>query len=276
MNSKLLPLSSSALRRELSARNLQRAASFVHEASFGRVASVVYGEAEDGTHGNFLPAVYRRIVARPEWRKRLSKVYTGSAWIARAQDRERRELECCTSSDALLMNVFCYPGVLRRAGFRALLGVERNVEVEFGVRADLPMRGGEKDRTEIDLRLASLIVESKLSETGFGTASRDRLMRYSEIETVFDVDALPWGARTVAGYQLVRGALAAFHGGGRYLLLCDGRRMDLQEQWLRVIRAIHTSELRSRMVLLSWQELAATLPATLRAFLEGKYGIVAG
>ena len=128
------------------------------------------------------PGSYRRILANELWRKRLEKVYTGSGWIARAHDTKRAELDCCASSDALLMNVFCYPRVLWRGELCALLGTERGLAAEFGVRAELPMRRSEVDRTELDLRLGELLVESKLSETGFGTASRERLLRYLDVE----------------------------------------------------------------------------------------------
>ena len=37
----------------------------------------------------------------------------------------------------------------------------------------------------------------------------------------FVLDDLPWGARGVSGYQIIRGALAAQATGGRFLLLCD-------------------------------------------------------
>ena len=268
-------LSAGALRREVSARNRELASEFSHEKSYGASATVIYAEAEDGSHGNFLPAVYRRIAADPEWSRRLQKTYTGSAWIARSEDRQRRELECCTSSDALLMNVFCHPRVLHRREVCSLLGISAGARAEFGVRSLLPMRGGEIDRTELDLRLGALMVESKLTEGGFGTASRDRVSRYLHVDSVFDPDALSWGPRGLAGYQLVRGALAAFQSDGRYMLLWDQRRADLREQWFAVLKAIRSSEVRSRMVLLSWQELAACLPGTLQHFLSSRYGIVA-
>lgn len=275
MRERVTGVSAVTLRRELSARNLARAAGFDHETSYGQVASVVYREEAEGTHGNFLPGVYQRILANPAWKRRLNKVYTGSAWIARAKDRSRAELECCTSSDALLMNIFCYPRVLHGSKLCGLLGVEVGLIPQFGVRAGLMMRGGETDRTEFDLQLGELLIESKLSESGFGRASRERLLRYDGVAEVFDLEALPWGPRGVAGYQIIRGAVCAVANERRYLLLVDRRRTDLQEQWLRVLRAMHSSAMRSRMLLLTWQELATTLPKTIRDFLASKYGIEA-
>ncbi len=274
--------SAGALRAEISARNLRRAeglaaARLAHETTFGRVAHVIYAASEAGEHGNFLPGVYRRIVAHPEWARRLEKTYTASARVPRASDRRRGELECATSSDALLMNVFCSPGVLRRTALCVLLGIEPRLQPEFGVRALLPMRGGEVDRTELDMRLGGLLVEAKLTEGGFGTASRDRLLRYPGVAEVFEVEELPWGARGVARYQVIRGVLAALAcgiPGARFALLCDGRRADLVELWFRVLRAVRSAEVRSRMQLCTWQEIARTLPPSLRKFLAEKYGIV--
>lgn len=175
------------------------------------------------------------------------------------------------------MNVFCYPGVLARPGVCALLGIAPGGRPQFGVRAGLPMAGGEVDRTELDMVLGDsecpLLVEAKLTEGGFGRASRERLLRYASVEDVFDPEMLPWGAAGVRGYQVVRGVLAACQREGRFLLLFDGRRADLKELWFFVLRAVRLADVRSRMMLLSWQELAAALPPAVRDFLRFKYGI---
>lgn len=268
-------LSSAELRRDLSGRNSLRAQAHSHELTYSRTPSVIYGPSEEGCHGNFIQASYRRILARPEWRRRLEKSYTGSKLIPRSQDRQRGELECATSSDALLMNIFCFPGLLHRRAVCSLLAVPLGSVPEFGIRTMLPMKRGEIDRTEIDMRLGDLLVEAKLTESGFGTASRERLFRYETVEDVFEIDALPRRREAFAEYQLVRGVLAARHANSRYAMLCDARRADLREAWFRVLQAVRSSELRSRMTLLHWQELASVTPRSLRIFLDNKYGIVA-
>ena len=273
-------LTASALRRELSSRNLCRAAAHPHELTFGAVPSVVYtpGEAS-ALHGNFLPASYRRILANAEWSRRLAKSYSGSARIPRRGDRvHRAELDCAASSDALLMNLFCYPGVLRRPALCALLGVAPGVRPRFGARPEIALRPGCRslpDRTEVDLLLGDLLIEAKLTETGFGQARPALLTRYLAFETVFDPEEL---CRTASGsfahYQLLRGALAAEGTEGRFGLLCDARRPDLPQAWFAVLRAIRSADLRSRLTLVTWQELAAAVPAVPRHFLAEKYGIV--
>lgn len=268
-------LSPGALRREIYARQALRDAALPVEQTYSRNPSVVYAANDAGGHGNFLEASYRRICADAAWSARLEKRYTADARLPRAQDRWRGELECANSSDALLMNVFCYPRLLHRPAVCGLLGIDAGLRAEFGVRAKLEMRGGETDRTELDLCLGDLAVEAKLTETGFGTASRERALRYRALREVFEEEDLPWGARGLAGYQLVRGVLAAYESERRFLLLCDARRTDLPEMWFRVLRAVRSSHVRSRMALLTWQELAGAAPATVAGFLAVKYGIAA-
>lgn len=271
-----ITLSPGALRREVSARNLQRAAGgLLHEETCGDTPCVLFLPDDAAGHGNFLAASYRRILANPGWRARLNKAYTSSRRVPRSQDRRRAELDCATSSDALLMNVFCHPGLTRRPAVCRMLGHQVSDRPEFGVRAMLPMRGGEIDRTEIDMRLGSLLVEAKLTEGGFGTATRPRLLRYEGVEEHFDLDQLPRGRAGFSGWQLIRGVLAALHHDARYVVLCDARRPDLLEQCFRVMTAIRSFQARSRMAVLTWQELASTVSPSVADFLAAKYGILA-
>ncbi len=265
-------LNSAALRREISARNLLLAEGLAHESTFGVTPSVLYQDA-DGGHGNFLPASYRRICAHPEWKRRLLKRYSSSRRVARSLDRTRRELDCANSSDALLMNVFCYPGVLKRKQVCDLLGIEHGLNPEFGVRPNAPLINGHVDRTEVDMSVGELFVEAKLTESGFQSARRDLVCRYADFEAVFETEDLPSSNGKYYSYQLIRGVIAAHHRQRRFVVLCDGRRADLVEAWYHVLRAVRSAELRSRLALLTWQELAATLPGTLQTFLRDKYGI---
>jgi hypothetical protein len=265
-------LSSAQLRRELGARNLERAQAIVHEATYGSIPSVLYQDV-NGEHGNFLPASYRRICASPDWSRRLKKCYTSSKRLARLSDRTRRELDCATSSDALLMNIFCYPGVTARKPFCALLGTEPGLRPQFGVKPGTPLISGRADQTEIDMSLGHLFVEAKLTESGFQATRDDLVFRYRDLGAVFDVDELPVSHGAHHSYQLIRGVLAAHHRQRSFLVLCDARRPDLSEAWYRVLRAVRSCDLRSRLAILTWQELSRVLPKTLQTFLWGKYSI---
>ncbi len=265
-------LSSNALRRELSQRNGERAQGYEHELSYGAVPSVIYRE-EEGGHGNFIPASFRAICAHAEWRKRLDKHYTGGRWVPRSKERPRRELDCANSSDALLMNVFCYPRVLQRPQLCALLGVESGLFPEFGFRPRIPLLNGRGDRTEVDMRIGDLLVEAKLTEGAYQPAPARLLERYRDFEEVFDAEELRAG-NGFRGYQVVRGALAAYAAECSFVLLCDERRRDLVEGWFDVVKAVRSYSFRNRLKLLTWQEVAAAVPRSLQKFLAEKYGIV--
>jgi len=265
--------SADALRWEISQRNLERAGGFAHEVTCGDLPSVLYQEQER-QHGNFLAASYRRICARPDWRRRLAKSYTAGQQLARSWERTRRELDCANSSDALLMNVFCYPRLLRRPALCAVLGVEPGLRPQFGFRPRIPFSNGNADRTEMDMKLGDLLVEAKLTEGSFQSASLRLLARYRDVDEVFDRAELPATGETFESYQLIRGVLAAYCRDCSFIVLCDGRRADLIEKWFRILRAVRESSLRSRLAILTWQELAEALPKELRIFLAAKYGIV--
>lgn len=243
-----------------------------HEVSWTS-ASVVF-EEQDGVHGNFTPAAWKRIQANPMWQKRLAKAYTASRFIPRANDRRRAELDCATSSDALLMNIFCYPRVLHRPRFCAMLDIEAGLEPEFGFRPAIPLGHGKSARTEIDMRLGNLLVEAKLTESDFQRAPERLFHRYREVDEVFDTERLPIAGGQVQSWQLIRGVLAAHAQGCSFRVLCDRRRPDLIDLWFEVIRAVADASLRTRLGILTWQELSTELPETLQLFLEEKYGIV--
>jgi hypothetical protein len=260
---------------ELSVRSLKYVArhGYLHERTDGVIPSILFGCDEEGRHGNFHAASYERIRGVPAWAKRLEKVHTG---YRRARVRANwcwKELDCSNSSDALLMNIFCYPGLTGGKAMRALLGNDSSELPEFGVKPRTPLSNGRYDCTEIDMRLGSLLVEAKLTESNFQVADTRLVRRYRDIEEVFDVDELPVRKGRYVGYQLIRGALAAYASGGSFCVFCDARRPDLAEAWYAILRAVRRSELRCRLKLLTWQELSGAVPAELQEFLEAKYGI---
>jgi len=265
-------LSSTELRREISARNQLQGVELDREVSYGVSQSVIFREAEGG-HGNFLPGAWARIVANPAWKQRLTKSYTASRYVPRAGDRKRYELECASSSDALLMNVFCYPGVLRNARVCGLLGIEPGLRPMFGFRPEIPLKNGRLDRTEMDMRLGGLLVEAKLTEGDFQRAPVRLVERYRDVEDVFDPDRLPLGEGVVQSYQLIRCVLAAHANEASFVVISDRRRPDLAERWFEVMLAVKDAALRTRLGLVTWQEIAAVLPARVQRFLADKYGI---
>ena len=263
------------LRTELSLRGMRFAAArgLVYERTDGAVPSIIFARGEDGGHGNFHPRAYEAICARPEWKRRLEKVHTAHKRVRARADWRWMELDCANSSDALLMNVFCYPGVMECAGLRATLGTAVNAVAEFGVKPRTPLKKGKRDNTEVDMRVGDLLLEAKLTESDFQVAKLGLVQRYRDFEEVFDGSELPVRGDRVMGYQLIRGTLAAFASGGSFCVLCDARRPELVETWYAVMRAVRSFELRWRLKLLTWQELAGVVPRELREFLAEKYGI---
>jgi len=318
------------LRQEIAECNRQYAAGRCHVESVGGESVIVYAPQMDPDgrmiHGNFFNAAYEAIAAQPDWVKRLNKVHTGGRGLPKLLDepgRKWKELDSCMSSDALLMNVFCAPGVAESGNVRRMLGMETQGEPVFGWKARVPLKNGLTDRTEVDMRWDGLLVEAKLTELDFQVRASAVVEAYRDFETVFDRELLPhveirearrraatempeeftqeWEPGTedseiareyqaeiaarawrttsakagYAGYQLIRNVLAAHATGCSFCVIHDERRPDLREAWFTVLRAVRDAEMKTRLKVLTWQELAAVLPRELREFLEVKYGIVA-
>jgi len=323
----------SELRRELGMRNRLWARQRAHVESYGNPPVIVYSP-ENGCHGNFFNPAYAAILARPEWMRRFDKIHTGGRTLPKVESGRRwRELDSSMSSDALLMNIFCTPGVAESLAVRQILGVDEEAPPVFGWKARVPLSNGRFDRTEVDMRLGSLLVEAKLTEGDFQTRSVAVVEGYRDFDTVFDRERLPrvplvtkrrreatefpedysqeleevsqeavgfigaersdllaqiaetapWLAAASSGaieagyasYQLIRNALAAYAQGCSFCVVQDERRPDLREEWFEVMTAVRSAEMRVRLKVLTWQELAATLPVELQEFLDRKYGIVA-
>jgi len=308
------------LRQELTLRNRSYALGRAHVESYGSEPVIVYAP-DCGHHGNFFDSAYAAIVARPEWVRRFDKIHAQAARsLPKPQldpARRWRELDSSMSSDALLMNVFCAPGVAESSAVRDALGVETEALPIFGWKARVPLAGGRVDRTEIDMRFGSLLVEAKLTEVGFQMRTASMVETYKDFDAVFDRDLLPrtyiptarWmqasefpendsqefesvvgdpdlfsvidatfrppGEPGYASYQLIRGVLAAYAADCSFCVLHDERRPDQREDWFAVMAAVRDAEMRVRLKILTWQELAALLPAALQEFLDVKYGIVA-
>ena len=265
------------LRRDLSERNhaFARKYALPHQLSYGAVPTLTYEPFENGTrHGNFFDGSYRAILANVEWARRLAKAHSqGRRSLPQNERGFWCELDSSNSSDALLMNVFCYPGTLRSPAIRGMLNIGDDAGLRFGVRARVPLSGGKQDATEVDMRLGSLLVEAKLTEADFQSKNKDVVERYCDLRDVFDTRALPRRNGLFLSYQLIRNVLAAHATGCAFCVVLDARRPDLMEAWYDVLRCVKSAELRVRLKALTWQELAQALPRTLQTFLDEKYGI---
>jgi hypothetical protein len=264
------------LRRELCARNAAFArdhgCSYVE--SYGDLPVIVYApDASGKRHGNFFGPSYTAILKRPEWARRMTKIHSGTGRSIPGSERTWRELDSSTSSDALLMNVFCCPRVCRDKGVASLLGTETSDVPVFGYMARVPLLNGKADRTEVDMKLGTLLVEAKLTESNFQAKDRLTVESYRNFKEVFDAKSLPRSGNLYHSYQLIRNVLAAHVANASFCVLADQRRPDLLEAWHAVMRCVRHAELRTRCKVLTWQELSVVLPVKLQKFLEVKYGI---
>ena len=161
------------------------------------------------------------------------------------------ELDSSVSSDALLMNIFCYPRVTSRADFCNILGIEIGSRPEFGFNPRVPLLSRAIERTE-----RAELVEG-----------------YRDFREVFACRQLPRIGKRYVSYQLIRNILAAYALDLDFCALIDARRPELIEEWYALVCCVRSAELRVRCKVLTWQELAGGLPSALQSFLNVKYGI---
>ena len=139
------------------------------------------------------------------------------------------------------------------------------------------MKNGAQDRSEMDLKLGKLFIEAKLTEGDFQTARCDLVQRYRDLEVGLRRGPTPQEqSRNIRSCQLIRGALAAYQHGASFAVFCDQRRQDLIEDCFEIMSAVLSAELRCRISVVTWQELATAMPPKVRSFLAEKYGIGTG
>ena len=137
--------SASLLRRDLSARahHLAQTQKLLHDISPGSDPVVIFGRDEQGRHGNFHPASDTSICANPAWLRRLTKPHTASRRSRARKDWQWMELDSANSSDALLMNIFCHPGVFNghtlAPAVANLLNIDPATQPCFGINPGVPL-----------------------------------------------------------------------------------------------------------------------------------------
>jgi hypothetical protein len=138
--------SASLLRRDLSARahHLARTQNLLHDIHPGSEPIVIFGRDDHGRHGNFHPASDRAICANSAWLRRLAKPHTASRRSRARKDWQWMELDSASSSDALLMNIFCHPGVFNghtlAPAVANLLNVDPTAQPCFGIPPGVPLK----------------------------------------------------------------------------------------------------------------------------------------
>jgi len=265
---------STDLRTELNARAQRYAQnhSFRSYQSLGHPPTILFSsDSEHQFHANFLPATYRAILADPQWAVRLTKPHQRKKALPPERRDRACELDSCTSSDALLMNIFCHPDFCPSNS--PMFPGTSGLRPEFGAPGNVQLTSGASDITEIDLRIGGILCEAKLCEADFTQAPASRLRTYAAFSELFDDAALPRAKSDYDCYQLLRNVMAAAQHDCSFRLLIDRRRADLLDFWKRISAAIRHPIVKERCAVVFWQELAAFAPPDLRGFLSEKYGI---
>jgi len=241
--------------------------------SLGNPATVLFQKSPSGeSHGSFFKETWTAIKANSDWFKRLEKRHPQLDALPLEYQASAMELDSSNSSDALLMNCFCYPGASVR--FASVLGAAPVDSIpQFGYKARVLFSNGGKDRTEVDMVFGDTFLEAKLTEKDFTSTPEANVFRYAALKKVFDVNLLPADEKNFHGYQLIRNVLAAAQHGKKLIVLLDYRRPDLLEHWWQVHAAISAGELRKRCGVRFWQQLAAAADPQHRDLLEQKYDI---
>lgn len=242
-----------------------------HYHSLNEDAPTILFEPYDNgnRHGNFHSESYAAILECPEWRPCLDRQHPRLDALPPERRHKARETDSAISSAAFLMNVFCFPGILE-SEVGGLLHLDEPATPEFEFKPRVPLSNGDTDWTHIDMKIGSLLWESKLTEPDFTTAPDARVERYANLFDVFERRLLPRSTGGYRAYQLIRNVLAAYHIGGSFLLICDARRPDLLHDWWEIARAIRIPSLRASCGFLTWQEISAQAPPTLAAWLDNR------
>ena len=223
---------------------------------------------------NFIEESFFAIEKKSAWKKRLEKPH---AKVPRAT-----EMQSSNSSDALLMNIFCYPGLFNWKGVRDLFyedGIDikkEEPEIDFGHKPKLTKQKNPEERTtEIDMVIGHTLFEAKLTEQDFTSKEIAEVEKYDGLEEVFDTDKLPKNKdkNKYESYQIIRNFLAAYKENKNHRLLCDIRRGDLVRDYYKIVNAIKEDDLKQRVGVIFWQDIASRCGESLKNFLAEKYGI---
>ena len=78
----------------------------------------------------------------------------------------------------------------------------------FGYKPGVLKDHNIKDATEIDMVIGDIFFEAKLTEINFTEKHVSEVVKYKNINTVFNFDLLPIKNNKIQGYQIIRNILA--------------------------------------------------------------------
>lgn len=223
-------------------------------------SAVIFKNIQD----NFYPLSFQNISKTSHYNVRLKKIHP--------KVKNALEMQSSNSSDALLMNVFCHPKINDWKGLKKFLSIEE-INPIFGYKPGVLKDHNIKDDTEIDMVIGDIFFEAKLTETDFTEKHVSEVMKYKNINTVFNFDVLPIKNNKIQGYQIIRNILAAFQCKKSHCLICDIRRGDLIREYYQIINAINVDEIKLKVGVIFWQEIIKLCGADFKKYIETKYGM---
>lgn len=226
-------------------------------------SSIIFNKLEYSFHKKS----WKAIEANPSNSLRTKKIHPNTVTVG------IYEMQSSNSSDALAMNIFCFPDFVKWNGVKNLFGVDAFSSIEFGFNPQV-VKNGSSDSTEVDVYInKSIICECKLTEEGFTQKIKKTVELYDNFKKVFHTDELIQNENTYSNNQLIRNILAAYQHRCRFVLICDMRRPDLAKSFQETVRCIIDIDLRMRCEIICWQDISKFCGAELQLFLKEKYGI---
>ena len=223
-------------------------------------SAIIFSNVADSFH----PDSYKNICKNADWKARTLKPHPNIPGI--------KEMQSSNSSDALLMNIFCHPLVGKWAGVKKVLGSDLE-SVDFGFPGAVRLCNGEADTTEIDLSLTDSLCEAKLTESDFTKKRPSVVENYAGLKGAFHIEVLPRKVDDYDNYQIVRNLLASAQHNRKHYLFCDERRPDLARRYMDTVSCLRDVHMRVNCRVIFWQEVVAACGASLREWIEEKYGM---
>lgn len=234
------------LRSQLSSKSLiwAKENNVPYYTSIGSEPVTLFEPYENGSkHGNFHSYSWVQIISHPDWKKRLDKAHPPKKSLPDNKQESAKELDSCNSSDALLMNIFCYPNIIDSIQKIFPFNLLKDSPF-FGLKPEIPFKNGGKDNSEIDMVINGIFFEAKLTEPDFTKCDKVKFFSYAFVKDVFDIDALPQEEGFFTSYQLIRNILAAYKYDNQFILLYDGRRPDLEKSFDNTVSSILINKLK--------------------------------
>jgi hypothetical protein len=226
-------------------------------------------------HQNFHQKSWKTIQNNPDFLHRTKKVHSHFKDVTPVI----YEMQSSNSSDALAMNIFCFPRFGSWNGVKSLLKLDVINRITFGFAARVfkyPDDYPEQDFTEIDVKFNDeILCECKLTEKDFTSKRKIEVEIYANFREIFHKHKLPQNDKEYLNYQLIRNILAANQHNCRFVLFCDMRRPDLAKSFFQTVSCIKDEflELRTRCEIIYWQDISKTFGKELQLFLKEKYDI---